>query len=353
MSAASSTTDDLDASESGPRLRPGAEAELARAALVARLRCGATGDDLRGARLSGADLSGVDLSGRDMTGADLSRADLRGARLVGAGLASVDLSEAVLDDAELAGASLSSAILEGASALRAGFGRADLRRAAFFGAHLEGASFVEARLAHADLRRVHARGARFHEADLHGADLGQADLSDADLSKADVDHASFLEADLRRARLRSLRGFERASFLRADVRDVDFSGAYLLRRHVLDENYLEEFRTRGPAYAVAYWVWWATSDCGRSVARWTAWTLAIALAYGFAFQLVTMDYGGHETWLSPFYYSVVTLTTLGYGDVLPGSVGAQMLAMSEVILGYLMLGGVISIFSNKLARRGE
>ncbi|MEZ4340799.1 MAG: hypothetical protein R3B82_29605 [Sandaracinaceae bacterium] len=26
--------------------------------------------------------------------------------------------------------------------------------------------------------------------------------------------------------------------------------------------------------------------------------------------------------------------------------------MSEVILGYLMLGGVISIFSNKLARRG-
>ncbi|MEZ4340798.1 MAG: pentapeptide repeat-containing protein [Sandaracinaceae bacterium] len=266
MSAASSTTDDLDASESGPRLRPGAEAELARAALVARLRCGATGDDLRGARLSGADLSGVDLSGRDMTGADLSRADLRGARLVGAGLASVDLSEAVLDDAELAGASLSSAILEGASALRAGFGRADLRRAAFFGAHLEG----ELRRGAPRPRRTCAastRAARFL-ADLHGADRARP-TSATPISRrpTSITRPSFRGGSPPRAPP-LLRGFRRASFLRADVRDVDFSGALPppSPRPRRELPRVPHARAATPSPAL---VWWATSDCGRSVARWT------------------------------------------------------------------------------------
>jgi hypothetical protein len=47
------------------------------------------------------------------------------------------------------------------------------------------------------------------------------------------------------------------------------------------------------------------------------------------------------------------MTTLGYGDVIPVSTGAQMIAMLQVLLGYIMLGGLLSIFSNKLARRAE
>jgi voltage-gated potassium channel Kch len=53
------------------------------------------------------------------------------------------------------------------------------------------------------------------------------------------------------------------------------------------------------------------------------------------------------------YYSVVTLTTLGYGDVVPASPTAQVLAMCEVVLGYVMLGGLLSIFSNKMSRRAD
>jgi voltage-gated potassium channel Kch len=53
------------------------------------------------------------------------------------------------------------------------------------------------------------------------------------------------------------------------------------------------------------------------------------------------------------YYSIVTLTTLGYGDVVPASPAAQVLAMIEVILGYVMLGGLLSIFASKMARRAD
>ncbi len=54
-----------------------------------------------------------------------------------------------------------------------------------------------------------------------------------------------------------------------------------------------------------------------------------------------------------WYFSVVTFTTLGFGDVTPksDSVIAQCWIMLEVILGYIMLGGLISIFAEKLARR--
>lgn len=352
--AASTMPPKVEPAVSGRWIQPPGSIDDLRSKVLRALREGKDKPtDLAGIRLVGEDLAGCDLSGCDLTGADLSRADLTGARLIGANLSAATLHQTKLDEAELAGATLLGATLEGASAKRAGFGKADLRRTSFFGATLDGASFVEARLRHTDFRNASARDARFSDCDLSRSDFSTADLAGAELSSADVDRAYFVETDLRRARLRSLRNFERASFLRADVRDVDFSGAYMLRRHVLDENFLDEFKNRSPMYRFVYWVWWASSDCGRSLTRWTAWTMLIALAFGFVFAQVAMDFGDHETWLSPFYYSVVTLTTLGYGDVLPASEASQWCAMAEVTIGYLMLGGLISIFSNKLARRGE
>ncbi len=54
---------------------------------------------------------------------------------------------------------------------------------------------------------------------------------------------------------------------------------------------------------------------------------------------------------SYLYYSVVTLTTLGFGDIIPLNNRARLVVGTEVGMGYLMLGGLISIFANKLARR--
>jgi len=58
---------------------------------------------------------------------------------------------------------------------------------------------------------------------------------------------------------------------------------------------------------------------------------------------------------APFYYSIVTFTTLGFGDVTPKIVNGwtPLIVVFEVILGYIMLGGLISILANKIARRND
>ena len=139
----------------------------------------------------------------------------------------------------------------------------------------------------------------------------------------------------------------------ADVREIDFTGAHLCRRFILDQNYLAEFRSKSRANLWLYWTWWLTSDCGRSILRWALCTGVLVMAFAGLYMLVDVDYGPHETVLSPFYFSVVTLTTLGFGDVLPTSIGAQLITMTEVAIGYMALGGLLSIFSNKMARRAE
>ena len=73
--------------------------------------------------------------------------------------------------------------------------------------------------------------------------------------------------------------------------------------------------------------------------------------FAVAYLFVAIDYGDHETVLSPVYFSVVTFTTLGFGNALPTTVSAQIVVIAEVIAGYVMLGGLLSLISNKLARR--
>ena len=50
-------------------------------------------------------------------------------------------------------------------------------------------------------------------------------------------------------------------------------------------------------------------------------------------------------------YSIVTFTTLGFGDIKPENMTAAWWVMAEEIVGYVMLGGLISILATKLARR--
>ncbi len=309
--------------------------------------------DLRGADLVDRDLSGLDLSGADLRGADLSRANLEHTRLFRADLRGAVLFQARADDADFTAADLRGANLESIHAHRAGLGRARLRGARLVEADLRAATLTLGELVDTDLRGAGLCDARLLEADLRHADFSGARMRRAELTGSSVSATCFDGADLREAHLRQLDDYRGASWIGADVREVDFSGAFMTRRFIMDQNYLQEFRSQGRLSNIIYGVWWVTSDCGRSMTRWNICTLGLALVFTAAFAFVQIDYGDHITWYSPFYYSVVTLTTLGYGDVVPVSVAAQVLVTIEVMSGYMMLGGLISILSNKLARRAE
>lgn len=289
----------------------------------------------------GADLAGRDLAGADLRGMDLGGADLRGARLC----------QARLEGADLTGADLTGADLTEARGARVSFAQARLGGALLDDVHLPDASFTGADLRGASLRGAEIERARMLEADLRDADLTRVDARRAELLQCRLEGASFRDADLSSARLRHLRGYRSADWVGTDLRNTHTAGASDLRRFAEDQNYLEEFYARSAWHKALYAVWWATSDCGRSVVRWALWTVALAFGFGAVYAVLPIAYGAHPTPLSPWYFSVVTLTTLGFGDAYPTTAAGQAVVMAEVTVGYVMLGGLLAILGNNMARR--
>lgn len=85
-------------------------------------------------------------------------------------------------------------------------------------------------------------------------------------------------------------------------------------------------------------------------------TLVINLIFSLAFYLghSNFNYLGVEintpNFLQSFYYSVVTFTTLGYGDITPNSAFGQILVIINVITGYFTLGIFVFLISRKIER---
>jgi uncharacterized protein YjbI with pentapeptide repeats len=309
--------------------------------------------NFKGVSLRGEDLTGLNLTGANFVEADLSDADLSGSHLFKADFSKSSLVKAKMNDAELTGANLSEANLEDARAERAGLGMAQLKKTRMFNTVLTDSTLTKADLTGADLRHAILNRVRMREALFYGADCTGADFRGADMSLSNFTGAIMNNADLRDARLRQVNGYEKAKWYGVDIRDINFAGAYRLRRFVVDENYLKEFRDSSKFNYLIYKIWSITSDCGRSLTLWCLWIMGIVLLFSLLYTFSGVDYGKYDNWIGPFYYSVVTITTLGYGDIVPVTPGARIIAICEVFIGYIMLGGLLSIFTNKMARRGE
>jgi voltage-gated potassium channel Kch len=143
-------------------------------------------------------------------------------------------------------------------------------------------------------------------------------------------------------------------------------GNAIFKRDAQDQDYLdsleinidqtESVRLRS-LKKFGFWVW-EQIDFGRSLARPAIWASLIAIVFGLIFMLDMqfqwglIDFSGSaQSFLTPFYFSVVTFTTLGYGDVLPIHWFGELLVIVEVVLGYSTLGLLLSILANKVARR--
>jgi len=152
----------------------------------------------------------------------------------------------------------------------------------------------------------------------------------------------------------------------------------IIAKKTRDAWFLADFKIQHP---IIYFLWNLTSKCGQSLARWALVSFLIALLFGMIYAdyscpswLQWMNWGNwmekvnpimaidqtkaqglgiirKATWFTPYYFSIVTFTTLGFGDVTPFNLAGEIWLAIEVILGYIMLGGLISIFANKLARR--
>jgi hypothetical protein len=208
-------------------------------------------------------------------------------------------------------------------------------------------------LHHADLRASDLTRARLSVADLTHVIFTRAKLVESDLKQSNVLGTNFELADMQGCRLLGIKNFKKAKWVGADIRRLDLRGAYLVRRHIADENYLYEFKMTSRFHRALYYAWWITSDCGKSLLRWFVWLFCLTLGFAGVYTQVSIDYGEHVTAYSPIYFSFVTLTTLGYGDAVPMSFTAQVFVTLQAITGYMGLGGLLSILGNKMARRAE
>jgi uncharacterized protein YjbI with pentapeptide repeats len=163
-----------------------------------------------------------------------------------------------------------------------------------------------------------------------------------------------------------------------DDQNIDAVTNPRFKRYVADQQFIRVFRIAHPILA-GVWRW--SSDYGRSFGMWAFWSVLLAflfalaytpadtpipflgrtmpdwwqgfwLRHGAKFEQTAESYGNEPlSFGSAFYFSIVTFTTLGFGDVITANTLARFLVTIEVIWGYIMLGGLISIFANKLARR--
>jgi hypothetical protein len=129
----------------------------------------------------------------------------------------------------------------------------------------------------------------------------------------------------------------------------------------------KRYRKSKPTKYFSYKIWEMTSNYGESLNRWLITSFTIIVLFGVLYAnyfleinaLSNSDFYSNQlvprlatssvkNFFTPYYFSIVTFTTLGFGDVTPLNLSAQILIVVEVILGYLMLGGLLSIFTRKL-----
>ncbi len=295
----------------------------------------------------------LDFSNMIITGCDFSQANLSKARFLNAKISDCIFNNAIIPYANFSGTTFDKVSFDNVEAIQAGFGITKWKECNSFLGNFEGATFTKTEIHDSDFRCANMQTVRFYESILNNVDFTETKMRHTDLSLTDVKKTIFNNADLREAKLMHIKKYESAQWIGTDIRDINFFGAYLMRRFVVDQNYLDEVRTKSKFSNIVYWVWRLTSDCGRSMALWCFWIALIMAGFSLIYKMVDIDFGSYHTPFSTLYFSVVTFTTLGFGDVLPMSTGAQVATVCEVIIGYLMLGGLLSILSNKIARRAD
>jgi len=298
-------------------------------------------------------LRGINLTSLDLSNANFSQVDLSGTSFFGCNLTGANFFQSNLTEADFTGANVSNANFSESTLDQASFGQATLNETKFFGSSLVDATLTGVHCTKSDFRAVDMRNVRIRDAELIEVDFTGSSLCGADFSDSYVRGSIFNDTDMRDTCIRHLKGYHKAQWIGVDIRNINFSGAYRTRRFIVDQNYLHEFKKQGTHYEWVYFVWWLTSDCGRSLFRWLLVITVQILCFAALYSFLDLEFTSGQNWFSNIYFSIVTSTALGYGDIIPISPLAQVVAMAQVLLGYVMLGGFLSILTNKIARRAD
>lgn len=358
-----------------------------------------TGANLKKANLTGAyfteayfieaDLSKANLSQAKLWNTKFTKANLKGTDLTEADLSYTDLTEANLTKANLTGADLTGAKLNWAKLNGAKLNGAKLNRA-----ELTGTNFEEADLRWAKLTQTHIRSARLREGNLRGADLRSTHFSWADLKGTNCayvvvdgetmmenchidDHTDFTGVGLDNARLEP--GLKQR--LEYNIRRKRWKSWYqetpwwksitvkwfweLSNYGISTGRIIGSFLILSFIFSMIYWLS-ASCPCPPSFNPESCECTLYAWADTNTYEVPASScnnrgliknllydadtkilFSGWSAFWRSLYFSVVTMTTLGFGDMhaMPGSLIGYLVLSIQVIIGYVLLGALITRLS--------
>jgi hypothetical protein len=296
------------------------------------------GAHLENTYLRGAHLENARLMGAHLENTCLREAHLENAYLVGAYLANASLMEAHLENTSLMGGHLKNAKLI----------RTHLKNAKLFGAYLEHAKLSYTNLKNSELMGANLQGVRFWDAKLQCADFSRAIVDGETLFSEDckVDRNTKFEA----VALGNLRIYPKIKqLLEYNIRRKNWEEWYKGKsknKWIIKMHQLLTYPVR---------LFWWISNYGLSTWRIIFTFFALAFVFALAYWLWPnfVAFNGKPAMESfqglwhAFYFSVVTMTTLGFGDIAanPESWKGQGLLMLQVILGYVLLGALVTRFA--------
>lgn len=135
-----------------------------------------------------------------------------------------------------------------------------------------------------------------------------------------------------------------------------------------EENYAYEhkmgYRQQKLWFQRRWWDWFeyaalgVTSKYGNSFVRWgiAAFVFTIAMAGVLYLSDLTVAQstlrivpsGSAQHWYDYLYFSVITMTSLGFGDFIPHTFLGKMLVSIEAFFGFIMLGIFISLIQKRM-----
>lgn len=305
--------------------------------------------------------------GYDLSYVNFENTVITNSNLVGVNLKNSNLSSTKFENTDLSWTNFRSVIANKSNFLRCEINNSNLEmsifeNSSFHNCNMKQSIFTLSNLKITLFNKVNLSRSSFVSANLSHSTLEHAKLQkttfiNSNLSNSNLMGANIKNADLRGANLNStdvhLIKYNRKTLYRG-IRVETTYGSPLFKRFAQDQDFIEEFRStkfRRPIY----FLWLIFSDCGKSISLWAFWSILLAILFGLkyyslgaqAFDIAHLDWN----YASTIYYSIVTFTTLGFGDIVPITIEAAYWVMGEVIVGYVMLGGLISILASKLARR--
>ena len=172
----------------------------------------------------------------------------------------------------------------------------------------------------------------------------RCNLTDSWLSHSNICGTIFKWATMGDVLIDDVEFDTRTKFIGVNLNAIDFTLASLLQELAIGQQKIEHLERRNPYFA-RFLRW--TCDYGRSFSRFVMCCMGVILIFSLVYYHIPKTINTND-WLGCLYFSVVTFTTLGYGDICPISGLGRLIVIAEVSIGYIMLGLLVAIFSKRM-----